>query len=214
MSHTLPAGGRIGLIGEGAPDLEVFADLITRLLRTDLRVEKRDARRLAPKPQLLRAAPAVAASLLEDGCVHVVVLWDSAPFGSVKTTPADDVQRFWGECEALDEQRKAGGLPPLDRDAICPVPVVKELEAWLLADERALSAYLSTPSHRVEIGSVKHPERDPNPKKALKRLFEAEGRRSAYMDYLDAAPLTRQILDASRLRKLSSFKELVANVDA
>jgi hypothetical protein len=212
MSHVLPPGSRIGLIAEGAPDLEVVADLITRLVRPDLRLLPEHRRRLAPKPELLRQAPAVAAALLEGGCAHVAILWDSAPFGCTKNAPQDDLTRFWRECDELDHQRKASGEPPLDRTALCPVPVVRELESWLLADERALSAYLSTPSHPVPIGRIPRPQREPNPKKTLKRLFEAEGKRSAYMDYLDAAPLARQVRDLARLRKLSSFQELMTNV--
>src|SRR5207244_3202202 len=75
-------------------------------------------------------------------------------------------------------------------------------------------AVLSSTSHKVAIGRIARPERDPNPKKTIKRLFEGEGKRSAYMDYLDAAPLARRVQDHARLRKLSSFRELMANVDA
>jgi hypothetical protein len=214
VSASLPPRSRIGLIGEGAPDLAVVADLISRLLRPDLRLLPEDCRRLAPKPELLRRAPEVAMALLEAGCVHVAVLWDSAPFGRQRNTPEDDVKEFWREWEAFDDDRRASGMPALDRSAICPVPVISELESWLLADERALSGYLSTRSHPVAIRRITHPQRDPNPKKTLKRLFESEGKRSAYADYLDAAPLARGIGDITRLRKLSSFQELMANVDA
>lgn len=214
MSLPLPPDSRIGLICEGDPDLAVISDFLLRLLRPDLRVDERDRRRLAPKPQLLRQAPAVAASLLESGCAHVVVAWDSAAFGLQKRTPREDVDHFWSECDVLDAERHKQDLPPLDRKAVCPVPVIRELESWLLADERALSSYLSTPSHPVSIGRVTHPQRDPNPKKTLKRLFEGEGKRSAYMDYVDAAPLAKLVPDITRLRRLSSFKELMANVDA
>lgn len=212
MSHSLPPGSRIGLIAEGLPDLAVFADLIVRLLRPDLQLLPADRRRLAPTPELMRRAPGVAASLLEAGCAHIVILWDSAPFGNQKSTPQEQVTNFWREWDVMEGNRRENKLPAFDREAICPVPVIRELESWLLADERALSSYLSTPTHPVAIGRVTNPQRDPNPKKTLKRMFEAEGKRAAYADYLDAAPLAQLVKDIARLRKLSSFKALMTNV--
>ena len=52
----IPPGSRIGLIAEGAPDLDVIADFITRLLRPDLQLLPGDRRRLAPKPRTMTAS--------------------------------------------------------------------------------------------------------------------------------------------------------------
>lgn len=214
MSHPLAPGSRIGVIAEGLPDLAVVADLILRLLRTDLRIDKRDRLTLAPKPILLRQAPALAATLLEAGCAHVVVLWDSAPYQDQRVTPEEEVARFWRECDLLDEERRQKHLPPVDRAALCPVPVRKELESWLLADERALASYLGTDSHKQKVSRIKDPEREPNPKKLLSRVFKEHGKAYGYTDYEDAKVLVREIADTARLRRLQSFRELMSNVDA
>lgn len=212
MSQAIAPGSRIGVIAEGLPDLAVAADFITRLLRRDLRVEPRDRRDLAPKPILLRQAPAVAAALLEAGCAHVVILWDSAAFGNQKSPPEQQVAQLWSECDRLDADRRARGQRPVNRAAICPVPVIQELESWLIADERALSAYLGTPAHPRDLDRVKRPELLPNPKKALSRTFQQHGKPLGYTDYLDAPRIAAQVTDLARLRRLPSFQSLMANV--
>ena len=49
-------------------------------------------------------------------------------FGIDKSTPAEQVAQFWSECDALDQELRGKKLPPVDRSALCPVPVVRELE--------------------------------------------------------------------------------------
>lgn len=213
MSHPLAHGSRIGLIAEGDPDLAVATNLIVRLLRSDLKVLERDQRRLAPTPTLLCQAPAVAAALLESGCAHVVILWDSAPFGVQKSTPTEQVARFWSEVERLNQTLREQQRPLLRRDALCPIPVLQELESWLLADERALSTYLVSSNHPKKLSRVPLPEREPNPKKALNRIFK-QHRPQGYVDYDDARRLVMHIADIARLRRLSSFQALMENVDA
>lgn len=48
------------------------------------------------------------------------------------------------------------------------VCIEEELEAWLLADGRAISLVLSKPTHPVKIKDTKNPERSKNPNFAVK----------------------------------------------
>jgi len=65
--------------------------------------------------------------------------------------------------------------PKLVRDCGVTSPNVyliwEELEAWLIADGRALSTVLSTPAHPVKIKDEKKPESVKNPKGKLRKIL-------------------------------------------
>lgn len=52
------------------------------------------------------------------------------------------------------------------------VCIEEELEAWLLADSRALSDFLSSSNRPVRIPDTKNPERISNPKKRLTQILK------------------------------------------
>jgi hypothetical protein len=75
--------------------------------------------------------------------------------------------------------------------------IEEELEAWLLADHRAIAAFLSVAVHQVK--SVKHPERVRNPKRQLQKIFQQHGR--SYNDIVDAERLVKKLPDLNRVEK-------------
>ena len=117
---------------------------------------------LRGKPVLKRECGEWVKALLERGCSCVLIIWDLLP--------------DWGEYEGkgcrhddreeIAESLKDAGLNPAD-NRIRLICIEKMLEAWLIADERALSAFLSTQAHPVHVPRQKRPEHMPDPKAAL-----------------------------------------------
>jgi hypothetical protein len=93
----------------------------------------------------------------------------------------------------------------VDHSRVTPLCIQEELEAWLIADGRALSAVLSTAAHPVTVKHEKKPEQFSNPKKRLVRLFNNSRHRN-YVDRLHAVQIVRAIPDLGRLGRLPTFQ--------
>jgi hypothetical protein len=156
---------------------------------------------LGDKPVLKRECGRWAKALLERGCSCVLILWDLLP--------------DWGEYEGkgcrhddkaeITESLKSAGLNPAD-NRIRLICIEKMLEAWLIADERALSAFLSTQAHPVNIQRTRRPQDIPNPKAALKTMFLTSGSHiGPYWDPRHAIQIAARLPDLTRLRRLKSF---------
>lgn len=83
------------------------------------------------------------------------------------------------------------------------------LEAWIVADERAVSRFLSTAAHPVEVKRHKSPESIRDPKAALMEVFRKSGSRfNRYTDYVHAFPIAQHAISCgldSRIAKLATF---------
>ena len=143
-----------------------------------------------------------AKALLDLGCARVLVIWDLLP--------------TWGEYEgsgcrhddkeAIFESLKDAGIAPND-NRIRLVCIEKMLEAWLIADERAISDLLSTAAHRIKIRRQKSPESILDPKAALMTLFgKSGGRFRRYEDRIHAIQIAQKIQNLTRLQRLESFR--------
>jgi hypothetical protein len=154
---------------------------------------------LDDKDKLRRECGQWAKALLDQGCDRVLIVWDLLP--------------DWGEyegagCQHNDKEQiaaslEAAGLRPND-SRIRLVCIEKMLEAWIMADERALSAFLSSDAHPVRIKRYKNPESTKDPKSALVTLFRQSGYRR-YIDYVHAIRIVRLMPDLGRLRTTSTF---------
>ena len=154
---------------------------------------------LDDKDKLRRECGQWAKALLDQGCDRVLIVWDLLP--------------DWGEyegagCRHNDKEQiaaslEAAGLRPND-SRIRLVCIEKMLEAWIMADERALSAFLSSDAHPVRIKRYKNPESTKDPKSALVTLFRQSGYRR-YIDYVHAIRIVRLMPDLGRLRTTSTF---------
>lgn len=169
------------------------------------------AKRLAPqitvssvplynKKALLEECGKSASVLINKrGCKRVIIIWDLHPFWERGTPSASrDKAR-------IKKALKSAGVPMNRISLVC---IEHMLEAWLLADERALSATIPPKAHPARV-RVKAPGGNPdkiqNPKR---RLIEAFQRHSGkpYNDRLHAAQIAHAVPDCTRLRHSPSFR--------
>jgi len=191
---------KVGFIVECGPE-GAETKVIPHLARMiDAAVEP-DVVPLGRKPVLKRECGGWAKALLERGCSCVLIIWDLLP--------------DWGEYEGkgcrhddkieIAESLKSAGLKPAD-NRIRMICIEKMLEAWLIADERALSAFLSTQTHQVNVIRQTNTERIQDPKAALTALFgRSHSRIRRYVDRQHAIQIARAWPDLTRLRRLQGF---------
>jgi len=157
------------------------------------------------KKKLRRECGSYAKKLLEQGCLRVLILWDLLP----------DWGEFEGKgCRHDDKEQilqslKNAGIKANDK-RIRLICIEKMMEAWLIADDRATSEFLSTKAHPVKNGRCKNPEWVDDPKAALNTLFEQS--RSKYRRYVDrdhAIRIARLMPDLTRMLQSASFCRFV-----
>jgi len=161
------------------------------------------SRTLDNKPRLLQDCGLVAARLLEEGCDRVLIVWDLRP-----AWPGKKTCRKLERDAVLDSLSKTGivGKP------VFLVCVEQELESWLLADERKISAFLSTDTHPYTAPQVRKPDLVANPKSAMMKHFKtARGWR--YEDRIHAIKVLRAAdTDLKRLRRSASFVRFMTQI--
>lgn len=168
------------------------------------------AKRLAPKitvssvsldnkKMLLAKCGRSAKALLGKGCKRVIIIWDLHPAWE-KGTPSASRDKA-----QIKKALKSENIPMSRISLVC---IEHMLEAWLLADERALSAAIPPKAHPARV-RVKAPGGNPdkiqNPKRRLAEAFQRH-RGRPYKDHLHAAQIARAIPDCTRLRHSPSFR--------
>jgi hypothetical protein len=143
-----------------------------------------------------------AKALLERGCKKVIIMWDLLPdWGEYegKGCQHDDRGEIFKSLEEV-------GLIVGDK-RIFLICIHKMLEAWIIADERALSDFLSTKAHKVPVKKQKDPESIRDPKSTLISLFKKSGSRfNHYNDTVHAIKIIQRVPDLNRLRNCDSFR--------
>lgn len=163
------------------------------------------SRTLDHKANLLKDAGRVAAALLAGGCERVLIVWDLRPAWPDKKHKL---------CRRIE---RAALLELLDKIGITDQPVFlvcieQELESWLLADERKLAEYLSTPAHQYTVPRVRRPDRDKQPKAMVINHFKA-ARGWRYDDKVHAMRvISCGEPDWDRLRNSESFVRFEAKL--
>ncbi len=154
------------------------------------------------KLKLIENCGKAAKSLLESsGCEKVIIVWDLYP-------PWRDRQ----PCRYEDRQNIFHALQAEDIDLNCVslVCICEELEAWLLADNNAVRdmiAELKHPHPVKRIQKFKDPDRIPNPKTKLTRIFNQEfGSNRRYIDYQDAVKIAKKI---THFDKIKNYTETI-----
>jgi hypothetical protein len=193
---TTPDVGLIFECGPQGADKQVCEYLATQML-PGVRLRSRT---LDNKANLLRDAGQVAAQLLTGGCRCVLIAWDLRPaWPDMKEKPCRHKERE----ELLTGLTKAGIS---DSGRVHLVCIEQELESWILANERAINASLSTPAHPyTQATREKRPDAVSQPKAALIEHFKmARGWR--YDDKVHAIEVLRAAeVDLDRLRQSASF---------
>lgn len=207
MISSAPPPATIGMVFECGPqgaDKQV-CEYLARQIRPGIEIKSRT---LDNKDNLLRDAGKVAAQLLEDGCACVLIVWDLRPAWPDK------------KAESCRHDERQAVLMRLAEAAVSPeapvylICIEQELEGWLLANERSISALLSTPAHAYDVSKVKTPDSVMQPKAAMLRHFKnARGWR--YDDKVDALRVLKAaVVDLPRLRRSTSFARFEAKLRA
>lgn len=178
------------------PDQQVCAYLVKQL-RPDTEVVSRT---LVNKKKLMADCGEIAALLLRDNCHRVVIVWDLYPPWRQK-----------GEkpCRCEDRKEifrslKEAGVMPSNVHLVC---IREELEAWLIADNRALAAAISRLTGRVpRIAEVRSPDSVSKPKERLINIFRQHTHRQ-YQGHNHAIRIVRELesLDLNKIRRSESF---------
>jgi len=193
----------IGMVFECGPqgaDIQV-CEYLARQLRPGICIKSRT---LDNKDNLLRDVGKVAAQLLKEGCVCVLVVWDLRPaWPDTKHKPCRAQER-----RAVLARLTEAGLPA--HAPVYPVCIAQELESWLLANEKAISAYLSTAARPYKAARVKSPDEVSQPKAVMLNHFQ-EARGWRYDDKVNALSVLRATpVDLPRLRRSPSFARFEA----
>ena len=198
---------KVGFIfdcGPEGPDVKVCRHLVHKL---DPKIEFFSST-LDNKKNLVDECGAVAKTLLDE-CEKVVVVWDLYPAWREK-----------GErpCRREDRQAIFQSLQAesVDLSKVFLVCIQEELEAWLLADHRAVTAMLQPLKHPHPVSRISkfsNPDSVRNPKQRLTKIFTQElGPRRRYVDYWHAIMLVREISDLKRIRRSDSFRRFALKV--
>lgn len=194
---------RVGMIFECGPDgadVKVCKHLV-RMLDPNIEVVPVT---LTNKRQLVTGCSVAAAQLLKGGCDRVVIVWDLSPSWERDRTPCRKT-----DCESIKAALDTAGAA---MDKVHLGCIEQELEAWLIADGRAVSAFLSRPSRLVRVRDANNPEQIPNPKGWLDGKFRAAGQRGGYRDLQHAERLATQLPDLNRVRKCTTFVRFALKV--
>lgn len=192
---------KIGMVfecGQKGADGKVYPYLAQQL-RSDIEITTFF---LDNKPGLIGKSGIAVKQLLEiDGCEKIILIWDlRPPWKKSKSEPLCAVE----DCNRIIEVLKVSQLTPQQLHHVRLICVEQELETLLLFDTQAISSYLSEITGRnCRIKPISHPERNPNPKQVLYKMFQ-ENHCREYRDSLDAEKMIRQS-NIARLRRCPAF---------
>lgn len=188
---------KVGIIFECGPDGadKTVCMQLAKRISPELQLV---VRTMDDKPSLIIDCGHATAQLLEDCCDRVLIIWDLRPaWPDTKSKPCLIEER-----QAIQDSLRGANVRNAEVYLVC---IRQELEAWLLADERALTSVLSRPAHPVTIRRRRKVDQIPNPKSVLNSIFkEYSGRR--YVDRIHAEQIVQAIPDLRRLRRVPSFR--------
>ena len=163
-----------------------------------------DSVTMGNKPALVGGCGKAAAGLLSGGCDKVFIFWDLYPAWR-ESSPCRKQ-----DCENIRDSLLKENVPLKEVVLVC---IEQELEAWLIADGRALRDFLSSAAHKTKnIRDEKSPDQVENPKAVLSRLFQKHGR-GRYNDLIHAERIARKLPDLSRVRRSVSFARFAGKVE-
>jgi len=194
---------KIGMIFECGPDgadHQVCRHL-ARFLQPDIEIAHVT---LDNKRKLVAECGSAVVKLLADGCERVVIVWDlHPPWRSNKQKP----------CRKEDRESILSTLAKADvkSSQVSLICIEEELEAWLIADGRALSTVLSRKAHPVKVQDTRNAERTRSPKTRLNRVFQQHFGRP-YVDRIHARLIVEALPDLTRLRRCETLVRFAVKV--
>ena len=206
--HSEPQRQRvkIGLILECAPsgpDQQVCEYLVKRL-QPDTEV---DSRTMVNKKILIAECGEKAAQLLDDNCQRVIIVWDLYP----PWRPKGEKPCRREDRKAICDSLKQAGVDCQKVHLVC---ICQELEAWLLADNRAIVAAIEKLIRRTPriTGIKKNPESVEDPKSRLDNIFRQYTHRP-YQAHTHALKIVKELPDFKKIKRCQSFKQFVKATD-
>ena len=198
---------KIGFIFECGPDgadVQVCRHLVHKL---DSKIQF-VSNTLDNKKKLVEDCGPVTKTLLND-CEKVIIVWDLYPAWREKgIRPCRHEDRH-----AIFLSLKAEHV---DLNRVFLVCIKEELEAWLLADHRAVTSMLQPLKHPHPGGRISrltNPDSIRNPKARLTKILTQEpGKRRPYVDYQHAIMIAKEIPDFKRIRQSDSFKRFALKI--
>ena len=191
---------KLGLVLEcdtgGAEELVLTC--LTRRLRPGTSIQ---AVALGSKAAVFTKGVEAADKLVEtDKCDLVLIVWDLKPLWS-------EVAAKNCEDEAAEMRQQLEAVSSATRKKIRLLCLTYELETWLIAEDRAVSAYLSTSAHKVKFKAPKDPASKTDAKAFLNTtITKVRGQRNRYVDYKEAIRLVKLWPDTSRVGAIDSFQ--------
>jgi hypothetical protein len=141
-----------------------------------LGVKCRPPLRAQGKPDLIKRAATYAELQFHRGASEVLFCFDAdgldyrSELEGLAQSLSYQIDQRLNEAVGPPEQRVAELLRSLREAPLTPLLPVHELEAWLLADERALANVVGTSVPRIA-----NPEADPHPDSSLDAIFRRAG---------------------------------------
>ena len=194
---------KVGFIFEctdGGPDMRVCKRFL-EILRARLRM---DALGLSNKRHLRMHCGRAARHLLDSGCERVVILWDLVPPCWDEAEEDVSLYRDVRKIRASLQQHAVA----LDQVAL--VCQIEMLEAWLMADHRAVRSALERVGRRPlrrRLARYNSVESISDPKGTLELLFEVHlGKGNYYRDHQHAYEIADGIQNTDFLRRSWTFR--------
>lgn len=153
---------------------------------------------LGNKLNLIARCGDTAAQLFREGCQRVVIVWDLYP----PWRPRGEKPCRREDREAIFQSLNEAGVNSTNVHLVC---ICEELEAWVLADKRAVAeAIFKLTGRRPRITNIKNPESVRNPKAKLKNIFKQHTHRE-YQEHSHAIKIIRELPDFNKIKQCQSF---------
>lgn len=189
---------KLGLVLEcdsGGPD-ELVLTCLARRLAPDTTVE---AVAQGSKKQVFLKGPEAAVELVETSrCDLVLIVWDLKPYW-------EEAEAQSCEAEAKELRNKLKALPAATKAKIKLLCLTWELETWLIADDRAVRAYLSTESHKSRFKCKSPLSKNDSWSFLDKECRRHRGRSRPYEDFREAIRIARLMPDTTKLQGIPSY---------
>lgn len=191
---------KVGMIFECGPDGadRQVCEYLAKQIKCDIQIESVT---LDNKKKLVSECGLASAQLLAEGCNRIVIIWDLHPSWREEAPCRKE------DCEHIMNSLKAANV---DTTKVFLVCIEEELEAWLLADNRALNEVLSKSHRKVKIKPIQYPQRN-NPKTRLTKIFYKHIGRP-YSDRIHAEKIIKAMPNLQRLKKVDTFRRFARKV--
>lgn len=198
---------KLGFVFECSPgggDIKVFQHILKLIYPTFNFDANFHHAALKSKKELEKECGKEVKRLKDLGCQKIFVVWDLIPVWKEDRKPCRHDDK-----EAIKKSLVAHELGSNDIIFLC---VEKELESWLVADERALKDFFITNnSMKDEIKRVARPDKHHDPKGVLSDYFKMY-RGVKFQPIIHTDHILGKMRDVRNLRRSESFKRFYFKV--